>query len=141
MGKSAKPRKAYKPRGKGIPMVFRHPGEVEQDIQLYPHMELLKLRNGAADAGSWHEITCRINVGITLALQNGLEAALQVVAPGLDAMREIRDRFQRVGKYGATGEEIRIVGDALVATDEMQRSMTRRQLSDAIKHVYKVAVV
>ena len=137
MPSNKKPRKKQVRRPLILPMTIRHSAEADTELQLAPHAELMKLREGYGDEGSWHTLVCRLNVGLTVAWQNNLDN--NVMRKGLDAMINVRERHNKSGKWGVSGDDLREVGDALVATDNLQLSLTRKQLNKAIEYVYKEA--
>lgn len=139
-GNSKKPRKKHVPKRTGMPVVFRFNEEAEQRLQLAAHAELLKLRSGLADEPTWHTITCRINIGQTIAHQENHEGEVKnVMAAALAAMRSVFERYQSTGKWGTTGDELKAIGEGLVMTDELQKNSTRRTIKRALEHVYRVA--
>ena len=137
MPSNKKPRKKQVRRPLILPMTIRHSAEADTELQLAPHAELMKLREGYGDEGSWHTLVCRLNVGLTVAWQNNLDN--NVMRKGLDAMINVKERHNKSGKWGVSGDDLREVGDALVATDNLQLSLTRKQLNKAIEYVYKEA--
>ena len=137
MPSNKKPRKKQVRRPLTLPMTIRHSAEADTELQLAPHAELMKLREGYGDEGSWHTLVCRLNVGLTVAWQNNLDN--NVMRKGLDAMINVRERHNKSGKWGLSGNDLREVGDALIATDSLQLSLTRKQLNKAIEYVYKEA--
>ncbi len=137
MPSNKKPRKKQVRKPLVLPMTIRHSAEADTALQLAPHAELMKLREGFGDEGSWHTLVCRLNVGLTVAWQNNLDN--NVMRKGLDAMINVRERHNKSGKWGLSGDDLREVGDALVATDNLQLSLTRKQLNKAIEYVYKEA--
>lgn len=142
MARSSKPRKKHTPKRAGIPVVFRFNQEDETRLQMAPHAELLKLRNGMGDTGTWHTIVCRLNIGITVAHNTSQSDEIKkALADSLAAMRVIFARHQKTDKWGATGDELKAVGEGLVLTDDLQKAVTRRDLRDAMEHVFKVAAV
>lgn len=142
MAASKKPRKKYKPTRAAIPIVFRFNEADEQTLQLYPHAEMLKLRTGNADESTWHTLTCRLNIGQTIAhIGEHSDEVKRAMRDSLDAMRSIFQRNQEKGKWGATGDELTAIGDGLVLTDDLQKASTRRQLRDATNIVFREAAV
>jgi len=135
MAKSKRPRKAYKPREFAIPMTIRHPAEADTDLALIPHVAMERFRTGCGDEEAWHTITCRLNIGLTLAHQTNQSEAYWTIHAGLDAMRAIYKRHQDAGKWGASGDNLRTMGQALVVTDDMQSQCTRRELAAAMRYV------
>jgi hypothetical protein len=131
--------KKYRQKPESVPMTIRFNSDCEMKLQLIPHQELAALIDGIGNETSWHTVTCRLNVGITMARNYFTDEAITVLALALDAIVDVRDRHTRVGKYGASSEEAKLIGAGLVLTDEMQKLCTRRQCRDAIEHVYRVA--
>jgi hypothetical protein len=138
----AKRNKKYKPRANAIPIAFRFNSDDERTLQLAPHAELLKLRTGNADESAWHTLTCRLNIGMTLAhMGEQSDEAKRAMHASLEAMRSVLARNKETGKWSATGSELTAIGDGLVLTDEMQKASTRRVLRDAMHVVFKEAAV
>lgn len=139
MPNNKRPRKTHKPRLAAVPLTIRHNEEAERELQLTPHMELMKFREGYADEKSWHTIVCRLNIGVIAA--NDVGDDYSGIRKGLDAMLRIQDRYNKTQKWGISGEDYRDIGDALVQTDNLQLSMTQKQLAKAIKYVYQNAAM
>lgn len=141
MPKSSKPKKAYRPKyPKGqLPIVFRHSAESDRMLQHIPHDELEKMRSGEADEYTINTVVYRLNWGYVMSGEvfDNPEARA-VMETGLAAIRSIKERAQRLGKYGATGEEFYSIGEALNLTDEMQKSATRREQRDCQKKVFLI---
>jgi hypothetical protein len=143
MSQQKKPRnKKYKPQPRRIPVLFRFGSEDERDMQMYPHAELLKLRTGNADESTWHCLTARLNIGQTVAYKSKQSDEVKAAFhAALDAMRSIFRRHESTGKWGATGDEMAVIGEGLVLTDDLQKTSTRRLLRDATELVYREAGV
>lgn len=140
MSASKKPRKKYIPKLPRIPVIFGITQDASRDLQLVPHAELLKLRNGLADEPTWHTLVCRLNVGMTIAHQGKQnDEVKKTMAESLQAMRDVWVRHEKTSKWGASGEELKAIGDGLVLTDDLQNVSTRRELREAVNHVYRVA--
>ena len=77
----------------------------------------------------------------------GLVAAWQNNQPnedikkGLDALLKIHARFDRLGKWGVSGNDLAEIGEALVQTDNLQLSLTRKQFALAIRYVFENAAM
>ena len=139
MPANKKPRKPKKFVPKTLPMTIRHNEETETALQLAPHSELLKLREGYGDDSSWHTIVARLNVGLVAANADGKEDQAKQIRTGLDAMLKVQARFNKTGKWGVSGSDLREIGDGLVLTDNLQLSLTRKQFAKAIEYVYQHA--
>lgn len=141
MPSNKKPHKAYKPKyAKGqMPITIRHSNDADRTLQMIPHDELEKFRQGEADEFAVNTLSVRLNWGYVMAGEffdnPEVRAALEA---GLAAIRSVKERVNRLGKYGTTGEEFRAIGDALNYTDEMQKSSTRREQNEALIAVYTI---
>jgi hypothetical protein len=134
-----KPRKPKKYVPKTLPLTIRHNEEAETALQLAPHSELLKLREGYGDEFSWNTIVARLNIGLVAANDNNKEDQAKQIRIGLDAMLKVQARFDKTGKWGVSGSDLREIGDGLVLTDNLQLSLTRKQFAKAIDYVYQYA--
>ncbi len=135
MPKSKKPRKKYRPgqwsTGQ-LPVTIRHSAGGDTMLQMIPHSELEKLRDGTADDYAVNTLAFRLNWGYVMAGEYfDTPEARACTEAGLDAIRSIKDRHARLGKWGCTGPEFVAMGAALNLTDEMQAQTTRRQQRDA----------
>jgi hypothetical protein len=139
MPSNKKPRKPKKFVPKTLPLTIRHNAESETALQLAPHAELMKLREGYGDIESWHTIVARLNIGLVAANAAGKEDQAKDIRIGLDAMLKVQARFDKSGKWGLSGSDLREVGDALVLTDNLQLSLTRKQFAKAIDYVWQHA--
>lgn len=141
MPKNKKPKKAYRPKYlKGqLPITIRHSASSDTMLQMVPHEELEKLRNGEADQFTVNTLAFRLNWGYVMAgeIFNNPDVRA-VMETSLASIRSIKDRVDRLGKYGATGEEFRSIGEALNWTDEMQKSATRREQNEAMQIVCEI---
>ena len=132
--------KKYKPKPATLPLTIRFDEDSERTLQLLPHQELEQLREGKGEEKNWHTITCRLNIGLTLAY-NIFTDCKQELDDALQCMREIYARNERIGKWILTGDELRIVGQGLFLTDEMQLKSTRRELNTAMDVVFIQAAI
>lgn len=138
MPSNKKPRKPRKYIPKTLPLTIRHGEEAETALQLAPHAELMKLE-GYGDDGSWNTIVARLNIGLVAANAAGKEDQAKDIRIGLDAMLKVQARFDKSGKWGLSGSDLREVGDGLVLTDNLQLSLTRKQFAQAIDYVWQHA--
>jgi hypothetical protein len=137
MPSNKKPRKKKAERNIGVPMTIRHSAESETALQLVPHLELMKMREGAGDEGSWHTITARLNIGITAAYDN--DYPTESFRKALDAIINVQERHKNTGRWGLSGQDYKEIGQGLVDTDTLQLSLTRKQFSKAVKYVFNNA--
>lgn len=139
MPTSSKPRKKYRPNPAGIPLAIRHDKASEIALQLVPHSELEKLREGTADESTFHTLACRLNWGYVMSGEVFDSVLVRLsMEQALNALQSIKDRHQRIGKWGASGEELKHMGDGLNFTDEMQKAATRREQLECLRIVYQV---
>ena len=139
MATNKKPKKKYRgpkyPHGQ-VPIVFRHSKEADTALQLVPHTEIDKLRDGTADEYMVNTLAFRLNWGYVMAGEYfDTPEARQAMIEVLDAIRSVKERFSRLGKYGCTPLEFQALGAGLNWTDEMQKSATRREQRDALRIV------
>ena len=139
MPSNKKPRKPRKYIPKTLPLTIRHNEESETALQLAPHAELMKLREGYGDEGSWNTIVARLNIGLVAANDAGKQDDAKEIRIGLDAMLKVQTRFDKSGKWGLSGSDLKQVGDGLVLTDNLQLSLTRKQFAQAIDYVWQHA--
>lgn len=137
MPSNKKPRKKSTIKPRSIPITIRHSEEAETALQLAPHAELLKFREGIGDEQGWHTLVARLNVGLVAAWQNNQPN--EDIKKGLDALLKIHARFDRLGKWGVSGNDLAEIGEALVHTDNLQLSLTRKQFALAIRYVFEHA--
>lgn len=136
MPSSKKPRKPYRPKyvPGTLPVTIRHSSSADTGLQLVPHTELDKLREGIADQYTVNTLAFRLNWGCVMAGEVfDAPEAREVTERGLAAIRAVKDRHARLGKYGVTGEEFHAMGEALNITDEMQQRATRREQLEAVR--------
>lgn len=124
-----------------LPIPFRFSQRSETQLQLVPHVELEKMRDGTATEDSWHTLAFRINVGQMLAQQQFRDQpdVLDAMARGVAAIAKVGKRFKRASRFGCTGDEFRAIGAAITLTDDMQEATTRRQKLQATQLVYSLA--
>ena len=136
-----KPKKKYRPKCSPgtLPMAFRHSSQDDLALQLVPHSELEKLRDGSADEYTANTLAFRLNWGYVMAGE--IFDAPEVRADmeqALSAIRSVKDRRERTGKWGASGAEFFEMGRGLNHTDEMQKAATRREQLEALRIVNKI---
>lgn len=139
MANSKKPRKQYQKKHVGLPITIRFSAENEQALQLVPHAELLKLKLGVGEEQTWRTLIARLNVGMVVSNMREIPDGAKCARTGMDALLAVRERHCKTGKWGVSGDELVAIGDALVLTDDLQTTSTRRVLRDAIRYVYKHA--
>jgi len=108
-------------------------------LQLVPHQELEKFKTGEADPVTWNTVCFRLNWGYVMSGDHfdSVEAR-ELMEQSLKAIRSVKDRHDRTGKWGTTGEEFNIIGQALNLTDDMQMNTTRRQQEDSLNTLLRL---
>jgi hypothetical protein len=137
MPSSKKPRKKKSQAVSSLPITIRHSAEAETALQLAPHAELLKFREGIATEESWHTIVARLNVGLVAIQQN--RGQPKAVEAGLKAMLKVKERNQKTGKWMLSGQDYKEIGMALGDKDSIKLSLTRKQFAQAIRYVFENA--
>ncbi len=133
-------RSKYRPKPvRALPKIFRHDKESEVALQLIPHQELEKFKTGEADEYTWNTVCFRLNWGYVMSGDHfdSVEAR-ELMEQSLKAIRSVKDRHERTSKWGTTGEEFNIIGQALNLTDDMQMNTTRRQQEDSLNTLLRL---
>jgi hypothetical protein len=122
-----------------LPKIFRHNKEAEVDLQFIPHMELQKFKTGDADEYTWNTVCFRLNWGYVMSGDHfdSVEAR-ELMEQSLAAIKSVKARHERTSKWGTTGEEFNVIGQALNLTDEMQLNTTRRQQEDSLNTLLRL---
>lgn len=135
---SKKPKKKYRPkyeRGQ-LPITIRHSTKSEIALQITPQTEIDRLRDGTANEITLNTLTFRLNWGYVMAGEYfNEEEAREKMLKALAAIRSVKERYERLGKVGATQPEYEDIGEGLNFTDEMQLLATRREQRDALRIV------
>lgn len=140
MGKSAAPRKKYKPPARpasATPINWRQSRGTDAHLALIPHQCLERLREGRADFDDMGSINLRL-LWAKRALELHFDAeathmAAACIGLALDALLTIKARLDAAGKIGASGAELVALGDGIKAADEIAKACTRRECADALK--------
>lgn len=127
MPKSKPPKRPYRPKPKhALTSLYRQSAEVDTLLQLLPHSDLDKLRDGTADESTWQLLARRLNWGYVMASEYA-PALVPILRCGLDAILSIKHRFERTGRWGCAQTEFEALGDSLNITDDLQRNTTRKE--------------
>ncbi len=97
------------------------------------------LKDGRGDRGDW-EILCEVmgEAQIRAAEIEGIEGGdlAATLAPGIEAMRRVRDRYFRVGKFGLDGPALHEIPAALDVYEAiLQASSPAQMAAAAIKRI------
>lgn len=131
MPASAKPRKPYRPRAIGRPVLNR----MRNDLILpaYSALEVLRASTDAdALESARHTLAAFLNVLLASTFHRLDRASIPA---GLDAMQAIVDRQERTGRYRATGGELQALRTAVVYADEVLPLLRTDQLIAAMHRV------
>lgn len=132
-------RSKYRPKPAVLPKMFRHSKEADIDLQLVPHQELEKFKTGEADEYTWNTVCFRLNWGYVMSGDHfdSVEAR-ELMEQSLKAIRSVKTRHEKTGRWGTTGEEFNIIGQALVLTDDMQMNTTRKQQDQSLQTLLRL---
>ncbi len=144
MPTSKKPRKKYRPPSGRVSAnrikTFRYNAEADLWLKLMPHQALDALRNGACDTALHNMLAVRTLWGARMVEDHLIDPdeARHVMALGLAAVESVGARYDRLGRFGATGEELNRIGDALNLCDDLQDTTTRREQEISLKAVLHI---
>lgn len=129
----------YKPKPLVPTLGFAYAPEQALQLKLMPHTALEALRTGDATEDNISTIIIRLDWGVIL-IKNHFdqEQAGRVINDGLEAVISLQNRRKELGRYIATGEELKAIGDALNAVDDMQDNTTRREQWLALNEVQRI---
>lgn len=129
----------YKPKPL-IPILgFAYTKEHAIQLKMMPHTALEAVRKGEATEDDISAIIIRLDWGVIL-IKNHFDQAQagRVMNDGLEAVISLQNRLKDIGRYIATGEELKAIGDALNAVDDMQDTTTRREQWLALNEVQRI---
>lgn len=121
-----------------LPTIFRVTPNEELELKLIPHGHLQAMIEGRGDHDAFNTITFRVMVGACmtgLIVEEDLKHVEPLFKDALNGLIAIGDRFERLGKFGANGDEVRWIKEALNLTDELQTVTTRKQQAASYKTV------
>ena len=121
-----------------LPVIFRHRGGADVDLQLIPHAHLDKLVRGEGDEEAWHTLVFRLNCANAIANKEFSDqpAVQDEIEKAMVSMTEIGKRHKETGKFGCSGDQYRAICEGLRLADEIQAATTRRQQRGAYRWVY-----
>jgi hypothetical protein len=126
---NSKPRKAYRPRPIGRPVLDR----MRNDLILPAYSALETLRSGTdyeALESARHTLAALLDY-LWVALR-GARRDLAVTESGLDALRGLIARHERTGAWRCTGEELQALRAAVVHADQVLPLLRTDQLARAL---------
>lgn len=115
-------------------MSKQHAGHLQETL-LSLHVCISNLARGVADANDWDNINQAINMAIIFA-ENGIgdEWRADILA-GRDAMAECVLRFQRTGKIGINGDELKAINAAISVHDAQIEAVRGKDVDFAAKEL------
>jgi hypothetical protein len=119
-----------------LPVLLRWGTSDELRLNLVPHVELDKIRDGNGTEVSWHTLAFRVNIGQLLAGQYFDGDVLDIMAKAVLAVSDLGKRYRQVGHFVMKGDEFVAIGAGLNATDELQKATTRKQQLAVYQKVY-----
>lgn len=128
-------RSKYRPRPVMLPLTVGLSDSSARELMIIPHQSLEMIITGKGTRQHWHNVAARINYGATW--QERFNDAAEPFKLAMLAMDASLERFERTGRMAFTGDEYRATAYALTLCDEMQQSMTRRELYQDMKTVFK----
>ena len=133
--------KKYRPGAYSVPITIRHGADDDRVLMLVPHTCLDDLKRGSQDNTNWNTITARLNVSLVISKALCIPDVQTSILNALDAICDVRGRFDRVGRWGVNEEEEKLIGAGLVLADDIQKQSTRREMRDAIRYVFSEATI
>ena len=138
MPTSKKPRKKYQARPAGADFIkaFRFNSEADFWLKNQPHQALESMRTGTATANDLDAVSLRVLWGAQMAEDHIVEAEPKaIMRQGIAALDSVAARYDRIGRVGLAGEELRQLGEAITLTDDLQSTLTRREMEQSLKIV------
>lgn len=122
MGRSSKPRKAYNPNARRLHVPMH--SQTRDALALHMHLAVEDMirEPAAAAANKLARILAAmanaIDYGATARIRDRTDPAAVAVHAALEALQAIEARFDRLGKYGVSGDEITALRAAAGGLDE-----------------------
>lgn len=141
MPTSKKPRKAYRPpavrASANHNQAFRFNADADLYLQMAPHQALEALRLGTAGTDDYNTLAIRVFWAAQMARDHVdfSEDLTQLLQRGTAAIAAVSERYDRLGRFGATGPELLALGEALAMADQLQALATRRQQETSLATV------
>lgn len=120
-----------------LPVMFSLASEMKTDLRLPYHISLDLLRMGKGTSDDVYTILSALLVGKELSVL--YVDAQQPVLDAIDAIAAVKDRGDKSGKWGVSGDQFQAISKALVLVDDMQDGAKRREVLAAIRKVWKEA--
>ena len=111
-------------------MLYRVTPDQELNLKLIPHGHLTALFEGRGGEEEYLTVAFRVLVGgsLTVLADTAGEKTLEKeFDPAVDALISVGERYERLGKFGLNGDELKSLKSALILTDDLQDVSTRKQ--------------
>lgn len=142
MGRSAKPRKAYRPRDQladpvswAIAGVHTFPIATQQAIMAPIHAAVLRLKQGRAGRDDWNIVRQALNVAEALAALHIGPNLLPQIGAGQQALHAIARRMVGAGHTVCDGAELVAIDEAVAMYRAQLRLCTQAESSRAFARV------
>lgn len=109
-------------------------------LQALPHEVLENFRLGKVQEGDFDTLAMRVN-WCKVACRKFAPEHLDMAEAAILAMLSVKDRHNRIGQWGMSGQELKAVGDALNAMDDLQTQVRRVDLNSTMRDVFRLAAI
>jgi len=109
MSRNAKPRKPYRAR----PVQSWLPADLRHDIEIMAHFLAPKLAAGMFGDIDGNTLAYMLNIARRIAIEGGYTSMISMVDTTMHAFLGVRQRRERLGKWGAAGEELLVIEESL----------------------------
>lgn len=144
MGRSTKPRKAYRPRAvsrtAGLDVIERRaPMDINQttDLGIAYHVALDEMIHGRGTEDHWSTVVCALNIGLVLAEMGCAALYIGIIKDALDGAVRTRDRARKIGRWGFDGDALLDVKHALEIHDAQMAIVTKATIIAALAEVHR----
>lgn len=140
MAGNKKPRKKYKrivlvTNHTPLPITLGLSAEQKQDLRLPYHLALDAMKRGAGNDDEAHLLFTSLLTARELSKKFNADIQREV-QEALDAVIAVKERGDKTGKWGVSGDQFRLISRGLVLMDDMQDAATRRDVRDALTAVW-----
>ena len=137
MPSSSRPRRPYRAQQQRIPVLLRFSEHDGRQIKLMAHASLAAIREGAGSKEDWDTLAGRLNLGLVLSRLPEYQGVAPDFDRALNGLVSLKERALRTGRWVATGDELKAMGEALVIADDIQDGTTRKDLLAALQTVMR----
>lgn len=109
-------------------------------LQAIPHEVLENFRTGKVQDGDFDTLAMRVNWCKVVCLKFAPQY-LATADAGIVSMLSVKERHERLGKWGMTGPEMLAVGDSLNTLDDLQTQVRRVDLASTMREVFRLGAI